>query len=643
MTYDHNGSETTTDSFSFSLAVGGEDGAVPATGAFTLTITPTNDPPVFNGLDNAPTFIEGGVAVVLDNNATIADSELDAANNYNGATLTLVRNGGGNAEDLFNGSGTLLPLVESGNLMVGITTIGAVTTNSGGTLLLTFNSNATTALVNSALQQLTYANSSSAPPASVQITFTINDGNTGGQGSGGTLNDTGFITVSINAVNNPPIAVPDTFVVNEGSSTILNLAGNDLDLDDGLDLTSITIVSGPTNGTITRVNANGTVDYTHDGSETLTDSFTYTIRDLAGTISNTVTVSLTVTPVNDAPIITSNGGGANANISVITGTTGVTDVDAIDAEGATPIYSIVGGADAALFSIDPTTGVLTFITAPDFQTPGDVGGDNIYDVIVQASDGTAVDTQAIAVTVTQANVPPQIFIPPPDSSPSPADPPPRDAGEETSGDQAPGNGGSLDPGSPGNIPDGGQGSTITGAKDSVTENTLGRHELPAKQEDGERAGIVGMVSDIWSVLGKPIDMTAFKDEIRSLLTRSRFLQDLDRVRDSVQDIAATEKTYVASSIAVSTGLSIGYVVWLLRSGVLLTALLSSVPAWQFVNPLLVLDAAAKKKGQRGQKGVEGDSVESLFEKSTTSAEMAKETTGDPAKAPRARWFNWNKR
>ncbi|MBA3966393.1 MAG: hypothetical protein H0X47_11570, partial [Nitrospirales bacterium] len=286
---------------------------------------------------------------------------------------------------------------------------------------------------------------------------------------------------------------------------------------------------------------------------------------------------------------------------------------------------------------------LTFITAPDFQTPGDVGGDNIYDVIVQASDGTAVDTQAIAVTVTQANVPPQIFIPPPDSSPSPADPPPRDAGEETSGDQAPGNGGSLDPGSPGNIPDGGQGSTITGAKDSVTENTLGRHELPAKQEDGERAGIVGMVSDIWSVLGKPIDMTAFKDEIRSLLTRSRFLQDLDRVRDSVQDIAATEKTYVASSIAVSTGLSIGYVVWLLRSGVLLTALLSSVPAWQFVNPLLVLDAAAKKKGQRGQKGVEGDSVESLFEKSTTSAEMAKETTGDPAKAPRARWFNWNKR
>ena len=50
------------------------------------------------------------------------------------------------------------------------------------------------------------------------------------------------------------------------------------------------------------VNADGTVDYTHDGSETVADSFTYTIDDLSGATSNTVTVNLTITPVNDAPV-----------------------------------------------------------------------------------------------------------------------------------------------------------------------------------------------------------------------------------------------------------------------------------------------------------------------------------------------------
>ena len=62
----------------------------------------------------------------------------------------------------------------------------------------------------------------------------------------------------------------DSFTVTEGSSTNLNLAANDTDADDGLDLTSITIVSGPTNGSVV-VNADGSVDYTHDGSETIAE------------------------------------------------------------------------------------------------------------------------------------------------------------------------------------------------------------------------------------------------------------------------------------------------------------------------------------------------------------------------------------
>ena len=68
--------------------------------------------------------------------------------------------------------------------------------------------------------------------------------------------------------------------------------------------------------------------------------------------------------------------------------------------GQTLSYSISGGADAAKFIIGPSTGALSFVTAPNFELPTDVGGNNVYDVIVQVSDGHGgLDTQAIAVTV----------------------------------------------------------------------------------------------------------------------------------------------------------------------------------------------------------------------------------------------------
>lgn len=104
---------------------------------------------------------------------------------------------------------------------------------------------------------------------------------------------------------------------------------------------------------------------------------------------------------NDPPVITSDGGGATAALSRPENSTAVTDVNATDPDaGDTITYSISGGADSARFTIDASTGVLTFATAPDFEAPTDAGGNNVYDVVVQASDGSLSDTQAIAVTVT---------------------------------------------------------------------------------------------------------------------------------------------------------------------------------------------------------------------------------------------------
>jgi uncharacterized delta-60 repeat protein len=162
-----------------------------------------------NTLDGAPSYTENGAAVLLDGNVQIYDAEL-AATNFNGASLTLARNGGANAQDLFSATSTLGALTQGGNLSVGATIIGTVTTNSGGTLLLTFNSNATNALVNSALQKIAYSNSSDAPSASAQINWTFSDGNTGAQGTGGALTATGSTTVTITAINDAPALTSST-------------------------------------------------------------------------------------------------------------------------------------------------------------------------------------------------------------------------------------------------------------------------------------------------------------------------------------------------------------------------------------------------------------------------------------------------
>ncbi len=179
------------------------------TDTVAITVTAVNDGPSFTSLNGTPTFTEGGSAVVLDSNVTITDTELTAANNYSGATLTLSRNGGANSQDVYSATGTLSTLTQGGNLVVSGTTVGTVTTNSSGTLVLTFNANATNATVNSVMQQIVYSNSSDAPPASAQINWTFSDGNSGSQGSGGALNATGSVIVSITAVNDAPLANND--------------------------------------------------------------------------------------------------------------------------------------------------------------------------------------------------------------------------------------------------------------------------------------------------------------------------------------------------------------------------------------------------------------------------------------------------
>ncbi|HYF36877.1 MAG TPA: cadherin repeat domain-containing protein, partial [Prosthecobacter sp.] len=113
------------------------------------------------------------------------------------------------------------------------------------------------------------------------------------------------------------------------------------------------------------------------------------------------------TPVsfgNTAPLITT-GNDATATYVIPEGTTPVATVEASDANGDTLVFGLLTGgaygADGAKFKINPTTGALSFLTAPDYEAPTDANADNIYEVTVQVDDGGGgYDTQLVYVYVT---------------------------------------------------------------------------------------------------------------------------------------------------------------------------------------------------------------------------------------------------
>lgn len=93
---------------------------------------------------------------------------------------------------------------------------------------------------------------------------------------------------------------------------------------------------------------------------------------------------------------------SNASQSIIENELAVAAVNVLSARfDAVFTHSIDGGADAVFFTIDPNTGVPSFLVAPDYEDPQDANGDNVYEVTVRATDQYgASTTKALQVTVT---------------------------------------------------------------------------------------------------------------------------------------------------------------------------------------------------------------------------------------------------
>ena len=215
----------------------------------------------------------------------------------------------------------------------------------------------------------------------------------------------GGIVLKSGPSNHPPVAEDDADTVAEGSSVSVTVLGNDSDPDgDPLTITSVTV---PANGTVV-INDNGTpgdptddyIVYTHNGSETVSDTFTYTISD--DTLTDTATVTITVTPANEvnaAPALDPVGDQHTEEQVLLTFTATASDPD-VPADTLT--FTLVAAPVGAV--IDPASGVFTW-------TPSETQGPGVYSFdIVVTDDGVPnladSETITVTVTVTEANAPP---------------------------------------------------------------------------------------------------------------------------------------------------------------------------------------------------------------------------------------------
>ena len=324
ITYTHDGSETTSDSYTYTISDGngGSD-----SGVVSITVTPVNDAPVVTGNSDATTDEGGSVTTDVLSNATDADGDpltvtIDtqgtnglASVNSDG-TITYTHDGSETTSDSYtytisDGNGGS----DSGVVFITVTPVNdAPVANDDSATTMEGGSITTDVLLNDMDAEMATLTVTGATPGNNGFTSVNSDGTityTPNPNFNGTdtfsytiadddgATDSAIVFITVTPVNDAPVVTgnPDA-TTDEGGSVTTDVLSNATDADG--DPLTVTVDTQGTNG-LASVNSDGTITYTHDGSETTSDSYTYTISDGNGG-SDSGVVFITVTPVNDAPV-----------------------------------------------------------------------------------------------------------------------------------------------------------------------------------------------------------------------------------------------------------------------------------------------------------------------------------------------------
>ena len=184
--------------------------------------------------------------------------------------------------------------------------------------------------------------------------------------------------------------VDDTSSLDEDESVTFEILTND-SIEAGLDYFGLFVeLSSAASGTAS-LNSDLTVTYEPSLNFNGQEDLIYTVN-VDGTVASG-NIIITVNPVNDAPVIEDLA----SSFSKEENTTSVTTVTVTDVEDDAIGFSL-SGEDKDLFSISGT-GAITFSSNPDYENPADSGQDNIYNINVEASDGSDSVSQAITIEI----------------------------------------------------------------------------------------------------------------------------------------------------------------------------------------------------------------------------------------------------
>jgi hypothetical protein len=191
-------------------------------------------------------------------------------------------------------------------------------------------------------------------------------------------------TVTIVPVNDAPVASTGTLTTDEDVATSGTLVADDVDV------TPVTyvIVSGPTQGTVSLMDASaGTYVYTPNPNVNGADSFTFKANDGAAD-SNVATVTVTIVPVNDAPVV--------ANVNLLTSYTAAvnTQLSASDVDSSSLTFSILQNG---------SKGTANVTNGNQFQYAPDPGASGTDVVTYRANDGS-LDSNVATVTIDLVSV-----------------------------------------------------------------------------------------------------------------------------------------------------------------------------------------------------------------------------------------------